>query len=471
MTDAKPADTQPADTRPNGSRVQQTAPEAQREPEFIRRLRRRGFRWLIVADAVALFGSMALINTVRFGFHWPRYSLGYYAAGFAIATAIHLVTYYFGGLYEHETRIGVRARLPRIAGLTVIAVLLDALAALLTGRYLMPRYNLAALVVVASLALASTRRLSRLVRLHRGGPPRVFVVGAPDDVETAQRHLQDSDWAAQIVGSANRTDDRLADQIRSAGATDVLLVTSGFMDRMFPEPIDSFEHRGIGVLQRVGAQESMLGLREAVEVAGMPFVPLRSHTLPVSRAHFKRVLELTALLLALPIVLPVAGAVALYVRMVAGKGILLRQVRVGKDARPFTMCKFRTMVRDAEEGVGPILAKRGDPRIIPACQWLRDTRLDEIPNLWNVLLGEMSIVGPRPERPELTAQLEQLIPGYHRRHEIPPGITGLAQVKGSYHTDPAFKLGHDLQYLVNWSPVLDLEIAVRTLWVIVARRV
>jgi lipopolysaccharide/colanic/teichoic acid biosynthesis glycosyltransferase len=80
-------------------------------------------------------------------------------------------------------------------------------------------------------------------------------------------------------------------------------------------------------------------------------------------------------------------------------------------------------------------------------------------------------VGPRPERPELTAQLEQLIPGYHRRHEIPPGITGLAQVKGSYHTDPAFKLGHDLQYLVNWSPVLDLEIAVRTLWVIVARRV
>lgn len=437
---------------------------------MLQRLRRRGFRWLIVVDAVALFATLVAINTARFGFHWPRYPLTHYVVGFAIATVIHVVTYYFGGLYEHEPRIGVRARLPRIAGLTAIAGLLDGLAALATGRYLMPRVNLVVFVVVASLVLAGTRKLSRLVRLHRAGPPRVFVVGAPDDVRTTEQHLQHSDWAAQIVGTSSSTD-ALDRRIREAGATDVLLVTSGFMDRMFPEPIDSLERRGVGVLQRIGAQESMLGLREAVEVAGMPFVPLRSHTLPVSRAHFKRVLELIVLLVALPVVLPLAAAVALYVRLVAGQGIILRQERVGKDGRPFVMCKFRTMLHDAEEGIGPVLARRGDPRIIPACQWLRDTRLDEIPNLWNVLKGEMSIVGPRPERPELTAQFEQLIPGYHRRHEIAPGITGLAQVKGSYHTDPAFKLGHDLQYLVNWSPILDLEIALRTLWVIVARRV
>jgi len=78
---------------------------------------------------------------------------------------------------------------------------------------------------------------------------------------------------------------------------------------------------------------------------------------------------------------------------------------------------------------------------------------------------------PRPERPELTAQFEALIPGYSRRHEIPPGITGLAQIHGRYHTDPEYKLGHDLQYLVNWSPVQDLQILCRTLWVVLARRV
>jgi len=87
-----------------------------------------------------------------------------------------------------------------------------------------------------------------------------------------------------------------------------------------------------------------------------------------------------------------------------------------------------------------------------------------------VLRGEMSVVGPRPERPELTAQYERLIPGYARRHGIPPGITGLAQISGRYHTDPEYKLGHDLQYLVNWSPVLDLQILARTLLVMLTRR-
>lgn len=134
------------------------------------------------------------------------------------------------------------------------------------------------------------------------------------------------------------------------------------------------------------------------------------------------------------------------------------------------MVKFRTMYPNAEEGLGAVLAKQGDPRVIPACQWVRATRLDELPQLWNVLKGEMSIVGPRPERPELTAQFEELIPGYSRRHEIPPGITGLAQIHGRYHTDPEYKLGHDLQYLVNWSPILDLQILFRTIWVVLARR-
>jgi lipopolysaccharide/colanic/teichoic acid biosynthesis glycosyltransferase len=443
---------------------------AGREPRVIARLRRRGFRWLVVADALALYAVIVGINLARFGFHWPTYPLTHYAVGFSAATLIHIVVYYFGGLYEHEPRIGVRARLPRIAALTAAAALGDGAAALLTGRYLMPRANLVALVAVGSLALAGTRRLSRLVYLQRAGRPRVFLVGAPDDVSLAREHLHDSDWAAQIVGEASETTG-LLERVDAARATDVLLVTSGFMDHMFPEPIQTLERRDIGVLQRIGAPESMLGLREAVEVAGMPFVALRSHTLPVSRAHFKRTLELLVLLISLPIVVPFAAAVALYVRVVAGRGVILRQERVGKDGEPFTMYKFRTMVPDAEEGLGPTLARRHDPRVIPACQWLRDTRLDEIPNLWNVLLGEMSIVGPRPERPELTAQFSELIPGYSRRHEIPPGITGLAQVKGAYHTDPAFKLGHDLQYLVNWSPVLDLEIALRTLWVIVARRV
>jgi lipopolysaccharide/colanic/teichoic acid biosynthesis glycosyltransferase len=440
------------------------------EPVLLQHLRTRGFRWLQVADAVLLFTTMVVINVARFGTDWPHYPLSHYILGFAIATAIHLCVYYFAGLYEPELRLGHRPWLPRIGAATLVAVLLDALAALATGRYLMPRANLVALLIVASLLLTANRWLSRWIRLRRGGPPRVFLVGAPDDVNLARAHLHESDRTAVIVGEST-TADGLEQRVDDAGATDVLMLSSGGLATLFPEPLTSFEQRGIGALQRIGAQETMLGLREVREVAGMPFVPLQAHTLPRSRAHLKRCFEIAAIIVLSPIIIPVALLVAIYVRIVAGRHILLHQQRVGRNGVCFNMVKFRTMYPNAEEGLGPQLARRNDPRVIPACQWLRDTRLDEIPNLWNVIKGEMSIVGPRPERPELTARHEELIPGYRRRHEIPPGITGLAQIHGSYHTDPAFKLGYDLQYLVNWSPVLDVEIAMRTVWVVVTRRV
>ncbi len=433
-------------------------------------LRRRGFRWLFVADAVALFAFMTGISLARFGTDWPTYPLSHYLVGFTAATVIHLLVYYFGGLYEHEQRLGQRPWLPRVAALTFVAVLFDALAAVLTGRFLMPRLNLALFAVGATLALAGTRRLSRLLRIYRGGRPRVLIVGPPDDIRTAHHHLHESDKQALLVGETDTAVDLLA-KIDEVGASDVLLLSGRQLDDIYPEPLTTLEDRGIGVLQRVSAKDTLLGLREVREVAGMPFVSLHTHTLPRSRAHFKRAIELTALILALPVVIPVLLLTALYVWIVAGRPLLFWQERTGQDGVPYRMVKFRTMYRNAEEGVGPVLASKGDPRIVPACNWLRTTRLDEVPNLWNVLRGEMSIVGPRPERPELTEQFEELIPGYNRRHDIPPGITGLAQVQGRYDTDPGYKLGHDLQYLVNWSPIRDFQILVKTIWVVLARKV
>ena len=106
--------------------------------------------------------------------------------------------------------------------------------------------------------------------------------------------------------------------------------------------------------------------------------------------------------------------------------------------------------------------QKNDARVEPSLRWLRSSRLDELPRLWNVFRGQMSLVGPRPERPEFTTKLEQQIPGYGRRHSIKPGVTGLAQVYGRYDTDAAHKLGYDLQYLVNWSVTLDTQLLLRS---------
>ncbi|QBI21493.1 exopolysaccharide biosynthesis polyprenyl glycosylphosphotransferase [Egibacter rhizosphaerae] len=444
--------------------------DAAPERPLLARLNARGFRLLMLVDALAVGLALVVPMLVRHGLTWPTYSSAAYAGGYAAIVALHMAAFYFGGLYEREQRLGHRSFLPRASGAVLGSILLVALAELLTGVFLVPRGNLAAVAVLAALGVTANRGLSRWLRDRRDGPPRVFLVGAPDDVNLARAHLAETEERAEVVGSANSSDG-LLEAVLGTEATDVLVLTSRLLDELHPEPLSSFDERGIGVLQRVGARDTLLGLRAVREVAGMPFVPVRTRALPQSRWHAKRTLELLVLALLLPVALPLVALVALYVLAVAGRPVLFRQERVGKDGAVFSMVKFRTMVRDAERHGGAQLAARGrDPRVVRGLGWLRATRLDELPQLWNVLRGEMSIVGPRPERPELTHHFAEMIPGYTRRHEVPPGLTGLAQIHGRYHTDAEYKLGHDLQYLVNWSPVLDLVILAKTFWVVVTRR-
>jgi len=436
-------------------------------PRATRILRRLGFRYLYLIDATTLFGLMVAITTARFGLDWPTYPLSHYAVGFAVATGLHMAVYYFGGLYEYEQRLGRPPWLPRATMLTLLAVGADATVSLLSGRYLMPRANLVILAVAASLVVSLNRWLARRVRLRRFGRCRVLLLGSPADAERAQRHLGDSEPAVEIAGQSDTPSDIVAEVDRTA-ATDLLLLSSQSLDIIYPEPLAELEGRQVGVYRRIAPSDTLLGLQRTRQIGGMPFVALRAHALPACRLRFKRLLDLVYLLVLAPFAIPLTLAVGMYVRLRAGPGVLYRQERVGMEGRTFVMLKFRTMTPDAERA-GPELALADDPRIIEGVASLRRTRLDELPQLWNVLVGEMSLVGPRAERPALVARLEEEIAGYGRRHDIPPGITGLAQTQGHYQTDAAYKLGHDLQYVVNWSPLLDWEIMVKSL-IVMARR-
>lgn len=456
-------------TRERGAPVPVAAQTSVGRP-LLRTLRERGFRYLQLADFLSVLGVLLGASLIRYGGLTPPLTGSLTLRGYLIAFALTGVTFvvvcYFGGAYEVELRLGSRPQLPRVAALSAVAGLIVALVELLMGEFFVPRAILLTLPVLAALALAGNRRVARLLRRNREGLPRTLLVGAPDDVSLAQSHLTGRRAPATVAGASSDPAGLLA-AVRTAAASDVLLLSPRVLDSVYPEPLTTLEREGVAVLQRVTARDTLLGLRSVREVAGMPFVALRTHTLPVSRARFKRCIELVELAVAAVPLALVTALVALYVRIVAGEGVLFRQERVGRDGVPFSLYKFRTMYRDAEIRTGAVLAEADDPRIVPGCRLLRAWRLDELPQLWNVVRGQMSIVGPRPERPEMTQQFEQLIPGYARRHEIPPGITGLAQIHGRYHTDPEYKLGHDLQYLINWSPVLDLQILLRTVWVVV----
>jgi exopolysaccharide biosynthesis polyprenyl glycosylphosphotransferase len=432
----------------------------------------RGFRFLVVLDAVALYAVMVVISFVRFGFSfdWDTYPLSRYFVGFAIATAIHLAVNYFAGLYEREPRLGVRPWLPRTLLATAIGVAAQALAFVVLDRYLMPRLNLVVFLVVASFVLVANRHLSRWLARRRQGAPRVVLVGERDSLRLAAKHLAESDRDAEVVDRVG-SPHLLTSAVTEHDATDVLLLDVTAFGSVYPEPLNSLELAGVGFLQRVSARETLLGLKTVRQVGGMPFVPLRAHTVPAYKVRLKRIFDLLVLLVLAPIWVPVTAAFGLYVRVRAGSPVLYRQERVGRDGVVFRCVKFRTMARDAEEDGRAVLATNDDPRIVPGLGWLRSMRADELPQLWNVLKGEMSLVGPRPERPELVADIVRRVPGYVRRNELPPGLTGLAQVHGRYGTDPEYKLGYDIQYLVNWSLVIDIEILFRTVWVVVRRRV
>jgi lipopolysaccharide/colanic/teichoic acid biosynthesis glycosyltransferase len=158
-------------------------------------------------------------------------------------------------------------------------------------------------------------------------------------------------------------------------------------------------------------------------------------------------------------------AAALLVKLTSRGPVLYSQRRVGLGGRNYTLYKIRTMVHDCERFTGPRWAAIRDPRITPVGRWLRRIHIDELPQLWNVLRGEMRLVGPRPERPEIAAQLERLLPGYRNRLALRPGLTGLAQVQLPADCDLASvrtKLAHDLYYVNNMGLSLDLRILLCT---------
>jgi lipopolysaccharide/colanic/teichoic acid biosynthesis glycosyltransferase len=461
---------------------------------LLQRLNDRGFRLLQGLDLVGLVLVAVFPMWLEFGWDWPDYEAYRYAVSFTYAVLLVLVSVYLAGLYEREPRLGAPSPFPPAVRASLLAVGTHALSnqfgeslirvgsdsdalwglfgAGVVGRLLpFPNDNLLLFAALAPLVLVLNRRLVHLDRQRREGPPRLVLVGDEGEVAQAREHIAAVPRQVVVVGAVDDVDDLRGTVVR-LDATDVALLSPDALRGLRTTDLAAFEAANVTVLQRVTALETLYGLKRIREVGGLPFVRLRGHGVPPSRRVYKRLVDLLALLVVGIPGLVLSALVAAYLLAVDGRPVLFTQQRVGQGGRLFTLVKFRTMRTDAEEASGAVLSSgEGDPRVLPGAGWLRAVRADELPQLWNILRGEMSLVGPRPERPELTARFERDIPGYARRHELPPGLTGLAQIHGRYHTDAEYKLGYDLQYLVNWSPVLDLEIIVRTIGVILTRRV
>ncbi len=201
------------------------------------------------------------------------------------------------------------------------------------------------------------------------------------------------------------------------------------------------------------------------EMAGIPVVNISYSAIDGANRVVKAMEDYVLASLLLVLASPAMLLIAIGVKLSSPGPILYRQTRVGWNGKEFTMLKFRTMPVDVEKETGPVWAKAGERRATPFGQFLRKTSLDELPQLFNVLMGEMSLIGPRPERPVFVEKYKEEIPHYNKKHLVKAGLTGWAQVHGwrgntCLHT----RIEHDLYYIENWSLWLDIKIIIMTIF-------
>ncbi|HYU33539.1 MAG TPA: sugar transferase [Thermoanaerobaculia bacterium] len=422
----------------------------------------------------------------------PPDRLGFLARDWLPVILIQLSTLYFFGFYD-PPRPRTRSELARrLSAATVVQTL-----ALMSCYFLFERsFPRSVLLLYAALdfLLLLAFRLA-LDRTERQQERRVAILGSGEAAREIAEALRSHAWHGLRVAGYVPLPHETAPQGGPAGADDPvlgpclgtpedlpeLLAHGIFEDLILADSGDTWQTRLLdrlagtrpshtNVLLLPGPYESLIGRMRYRWVHDLPLIEVvRESEWRINRP-LKRLLDLGAGSLLLLLSLPVLGLTALAVKLTSPGPVLYRQVRVGRAQRRFTLLKLRTMKMDAEAEAVEVLAQPGDPRLTPIGALLRRFRLDEIPQLWNVLEGSMSLVGPRPERPGFVQRYLGEVPGYAERFSLAPGLTGLAQVNGDYHSSPQNKLRYELAYLANWSLWLDLSILLRTVKIVVTSR-
>ncbi len=315
--------------------------------------------------------------------------------------------------------------------------------------------------------------LSRLLRGRDGGHVRLLIFGGQMQGKALLKHLANHLFVPikvlgvagelEVPGAPRLGEEEAIERIKQGQVDYVLLDLPLRKVRLILRVAQVAEREGVPI-QITSSVAAGLHLKPQVEKIGrIRVIELSANELPFSGLLVKRALDVTVAGLGLIILSPVLMMIGLLIRMTSRGPVFYVQKRVGLDGHPFKMYKFRTMQADAEKETGPVWACPNDARATRIGRLLRRTNLDELPQLWNVLKGNMSLVGPRPERPEFVEQFKPLIERYSHKHWVKPGMTGWAQVHSFRgQSSLADRIAHDIYYIERWSLSLDLRILALT---------
>jgi exopolysaccharide biosynthesis polyprenyl glycosylphosphotransferase len=459
---------------------------------------------VVVGDAVCIFAGLWLAYFVRFHCGIPLIfgteppSPQHYLEFFPFVVVVMLLVYRAFGLYRRHWSLLSTSEVLQITKATItgkVAIIVFMFA--FKNAFLFSRQVGAELKYSTGVAVLSIPLITLLVLAFRrffvrfeawylrrmGLAKRLICVGTTDQALALAKSIASRpELCYDIVGliSERPDEDRpvidgfpvlgtigQVPQLLVEGATDEVILCLPHLDHETKARIIiQCEKEYIDFRLVPDIYEILASNVEVVTIAGVPLIGLKS--LPLDSAWnrlLKRAIDLVGAVVGLIVLALPMAVIAVLIKCSSRGPVFYRQVRCGEDGRRFTMVKFRTMVVDAERETGPVWAEQDDPRKTRLGKALRTYNLDELPQLFNVLKGDMSLVGPRPERPYFIEQFKELIPRYFSRHHVKSGITGWAQVNGlRQSTSVEERIKHDIYYIENWSVLLDLRILLRTLF-------
>jgi sugar transferase (PEP-CTERM system associated) len=439
---------------------------------------------LIVSECLLLFFSYIATSFMVFDQIDPQVFL-FYDDGFArigTVVAVIMLGLYFNDLYGDLRVLSATLLFQQICLAVGIAFVSQALFSYGRQDWTLPKWLMINGSAASILILFAWRILYTRVVLSAIGAERVLFIGTSPVVFETAKHIGHRPELGMTVlgyldeecGEGNQDPGikRLGcvEDLRSVvGALKPDRIVVGMRERRMRLPVnDLLDYRFSGVnTQQISSLYEVAFTRVCAREIRPSDLIFSSDLGPrPNQVQIQSLYSTAIAAVALLVSLPILALVALLVRLTSPGPILFRQTRVGLHDEPFTIYKFRSMSVDAEATTGAVWATENDPRITPLGRWLRLLRLDEIPQLFNVLRGEMAIVGPRPERPEFVRTLSEEIPYYRQRHCVKPGITGWAQISYKYGNsieDTITKLEYDLYYIKNMSIALDAYIIFHTL--------
>jgi len=379
----------------------------------------------------------------------------------AVLTAIFFRIY---GLYDLKRKNLTDIFFSTVLSVIMIMVFTMALTFFFRG-FAFPRSVFAIGAILHVGLVTFWKYLTLLLIKHLHGVQKVIMIGSKDEAFNIAQKFKDISSGWFETKYIMESDD--INTIREAiSMVDIVCLCPGLSQELKSKVSVMALEKRKKILLIPDLYEVFLAKSIYTQIDDKPVFELIDLTLTREQMAVKRFFDILVSVLGIIIASPIMVIIALLIKTTSPGPILYTQERVGLYGKTFKLYKFRTMIDGAEKHTGPVLATENDTRIIPVGRFLRSTRLDELPQLFNVLKGEMSLVGPRPERPFFVKQFKNENPHYKYRHIVKPGITGLAQVMGKYRTSVDDKLRYDLIYIRNYSFLQDLRIIFLTIKVV-----